>query len=227
MMKAETLYANMVTLLREYGTINGGIDVELVIKSPDQFEKSKIKVLSVAASILKDCKYAMAGKAPTGIKTAYKRILKHVSGADHRLHNKLYGYVEGNDVYYLSNTYLIIEFFEKPEGLWPVEDNSMAHSCETLLKGFMELKVLEMQEVNKPEILDLKTAILNRKSKNVPADYVWEEGNKRVNAQYMLDILTIMGEDCKVYTNIDKTTSAIYFSSDKGNAALLPIRMND
>ena len=166
MMKSETLYKNMVILLREFAQIKGDMDemIEDVINRPMDYEKTKIPVVSIAAQILMDCKYSMARKAPAGMKSAIKRLLKEVSNSREYYHDKLFGYVEGDNVYYISNTHLAIELNEAPEGLWPVEDNGMKDSIKTIFDNEEKNNYLKTEA--EFDISDLKIAVAqNKKTK--------------------------------------------------------------
>ena len=96
-----------------------------------------------------------------------------------------------------------------------------------------EHRATEKPLENVPTIKELKALITEDKAKrkanklktNIPIRYDFGDGLPMVDAEYLLDMLTLLGEDCEIYHNVYRPMlGVIYIKSDKGDGILMPVR---
>ena len=232
MLSPEKLYETIGMMMKTRGIENNPVKVEDVLNDPRAFIGFFDGFYDAAAQILLECKLDMAGKAPSGVKAAYNRLLKGMKN-DPRSEN-LYGYItdEQENLWYLTNTHYMVALNEVPAGVLPVKDNEGMLRTMRDLTARGKTNAWNTPKISLPELADLKAAIAADKVHNkglkykkiIPFD--WKEGNRLVNAQYFLDIIIILGgfEEVTVRTDPDKDNGDIYFESETGFGYLLPIK---
>lgn len=154
--------------------------------------------------------------------SAAKRILKAVP--DTRPAMKLPAIQDGKqcfcDGYRAVRLVNPLPFPERPEDLGDFIDLSKIimmpdHATEMELPSISELSAY------------IKTYKAEHKKSKDPARFDFGADSKIVNAQFLLDMMSIM-PDAKAYENKNNKFSGIYFVDDEGNdGILLPVRPDD
>lgn len=110
-----------------------------------------------------------------------------------------------------------------------VSDIKYSVSPENIVNSFLNDKTLEYQEweFNIEEIKNFKKEHKSDKGKipyKIPYKFEINEKIYGFNYNYFLDVISVMGKDCKCYVS-NLTIKPLMFKSDIGMALLMPVKI--
>lgn len=188
------------------------------------FVKGSTKIFELIEDVKKEIKRECAKKA--GKLSALKAAENIIKQRDEQTDKKHGAYIE-NNFQIIGGNYCAVRIFEPIPGVREKQKDAPSLDYnDYIIKSSKNIgEVLEM-----PKHSVLLSYIKEEKAQHkgekgfVP---VWDfgEGKPAVNASYLLDVITILGENTTATAaNMLPETSSIYFRSSAGDGLLCPIR---